>query len=194
MRKKQPYLMAMVLGTAIAAMPGNLAACQEISERALGTIERYCTTCWRNAHLPQDRWEDCTQEVIRRLLERIPMERWRQLLAQETEERREFLRAIDTVKKRHQRDRMKGHPLPEALSDSHAFDRDRRNDELDAVREIADDLLTERQRKIIQKTLEGASVRDIALEMNITADRASDEKYKAIQRLRKYFQAHPEWM
>ena len=194
MRKKQTYLMAMVLGTALAAMPGNLNASTELSERALSNIERYCITCWRNAHLPPDRWDDCTQEVLRRLLERVPMQRWMQLLAQETEERREFLRAIDTVKKRHQRDRLKGNPLPDALADTGNLAEDARHDEIDAVREVAGELLTDRQQKIIQKTLEGYSVRDIAMEMNMSADRASDEKYKAIQRLRKYFQSHPEWV
>ena len=37
-----------------------------------------------------------------------------------------------------------------------------------------------------------AAVADISSELAISPERVSDEKYKAIQKLRNYFQAHPE--
>src|SRR5205809_1752380 len=101
-RKRRHYMMAMVLGTALSAF--GQSAAQAAPTEAIQDISRYCTACWRNARLPADRWGDCTQEVFRRLLDRVPTEDWNRLLNGEGEERREFLRAIDAVKKRTQRD------------------------------------------------------------------------------------------
>src|ERR1700674_3586462 len=103
---KRHYLAAMVLGGALAALgPHAEATAHDISGQAIQDISRYCTACWRNARLPVDRWGDCTQEVLRRLLERLEPRAWDQVLAREGEERKEFIRAIDTVKKRTQRER-----------------------------------------------------------------------------------------
>src|SRR5262249_31070174 len=65
-KSRRPYVVAMVLGTALSALPAAQAA---PPERAVTDISRYCTACWRNAHLPPSSWNDCTQEVFRRLLE-----------------------------------------------------------------------------------------------------------------------------
>jgi hypothetical protein len=61
-KTRRPYLVAMVLGTAIAAL--GTAESAEISPQAINSISRYCTACWRNARLPPDLWGDCTQEVL----------------------------------------------------------------------------------------------------------------------------------
>src|SRR5262249_7909989 len=93
-------MMAVVLGAA----PSTLGGSSETgSSDTLNDLSRYCTACWRNARLPADLWSDCTQEVFIRLLERVPMNVWDRSLADEGDERREFLRAIDAVKKRVQR-------------------------------------------------------------------------------------------
>src|SRR5947199_5522089 len=91
-------VLAMMLGTALSASPAP-------ASETLTGITRYCTACWRNARLPADVWPDCTQEVFARLLERVPPQAWAQTLSDEGQERREFLRAIDAVKKRVQRGR-----------------------------------------------------------------------------------------
>ena len=70
----------------------------ETTARAVTDVSRYCTACWRNARLPPDCWGDCTQEVLSRLLQRVPTAHWDRLLQGEGEERQEFLRAIDAVK------------------------------------------------------------------------------------------------
>src|SRR5205807_5900385 len=115
---RRPYLMAVVLGTAIAAMgPEAKANASEISPKAINNISRYCTACWRNARLPQDQWNDCTQEVLTRLLKNLPAQAWEKALANETEERREFIRAIDAVKKRYQRGRWQSALVPELVAD-----------------------------------------------------------------------------
>lgn len=182
----RPYVMAVVLGTALAALSTGdpTLRAEETSEKAINNISRYCSACWRNARLPMDRWNDCTQEVFERLLERVPRAGWEQVLTADTEERREFLRAIDTVKKRHQRDRARAGMLPDVIADEcDAAVRDER----DAVRQASAEVLSERQQRILQLICEGHGVAEIAGELAMTPERVSDEKYKAIQKLRGYF-------
>jgi RNA polymerase sigma factor (sigma-70 family) len=117
-------------------------------------------------------------------LERVAPDRWDRVLSQESEERREFLRAIDTVKKRTQRAHR-----PASLDAEVADGRGARGEEIDAIRQTvlqeAEKSLSPRQTKIVQLTLDGWSVAEIADELALPASRVSDEKYKAIGRLRE---------
>jgi RNA polymerase sigma factor (sigma-70 family) len=183
-------MMAVVLGTALTAMPSAAKAnsTPDNAESTLKTIadmNRYCSTCWRNARLPADSWTDCTQEVFKKMLERVPQEDWRLVLASDGNERREFLRAIDAVKKRTQRARRHtgGVELVADRRDGHARSV---ADARDAVREAASEVLTQRQQQILQMSFEGWSVQDLAQEMKLPAERVSDEKYKAIRKLREH--------
>jgi RNA polymerase sigma factor (sigma-70 family) len=183
----------MVLGTALSAFgpaPAAPAATSEATLRAITDLGRYCTTCWRNAHLPADSWNDCTQEVFRRLLERVPSASWDQVLRAEGHERREFLRAIDAVKKRTQRAR-KWSPALEAVADRREREAGRLHEERDAVRRAAEQLLSPRQQRILQMSFEGWSVQDVARELHLPAERVSDEKYKAVRKLRAHL--CPAW-
>ena len=183
-QKRHHYLAAVVLGTALAAAGQNEAASAlEVSGQAIQDISRYCTTCWRNARLPVDRWNDCTQEVLRRLLERLEPGAWEQVLAHEGDERKEFIRAIDAVKKRTQRERQRGALFEDevvAAADDHRDDRE-------ALRQAASQLLSPRQQSILKLAFAGHSIPDIAREMGLSPERVSDEKYKAIRKLRDYF-------
>src|SRR5437588_1738262 len=117
---RRQLMVAMVLGTALSAVgstPGIAAVPGPSQVKAATDISRYCTACWRNAHLHPDSWTDCTQEVFSRLLERVAPQSWDRLLKDEGEERREFLRAIDTVKKRFQRARNWSSNAIETVSD-----------------------------------------------------------------------------
>jgi RNA polymerase sigma factor (sigma-70 family) len=188
-RSRRHYMVAVVLGTALSALGGTsaqAAQASEVSLRAVTDVSRYCTACWRNARLPLDFWGDCTQEVLRRLLERVPADRWDQLLGSDGEERQEFLRAIDAVKKRTQRALKRSHTLASVVVDG----RERRerdlSDEREAVRHAATGLLTPRQQRILHLSFEGWSVQDIAGELQLPAERVSDEKYKAVRKLREH--------
>jgi len=55
--------------------------------------------------------------------------------------------------------------------------------------QAAAEVLTDRQRQVLRLWAEGYEVPDIAKELNTTAARVSDEKYKAIRRLRGYLEA-----
>ena len=171
-------MMAVVLGTAVTA--GNATAdAAHASPEAISDISRYCQACWRNARLPADRWGDCTQQVFTRLLERIERDRWGNVLAAEGDERREFIRAIDAVKKRTQRDRKFAMVSPDVPDRR----RDVSRDEREAVSAAAAEVLGERQRRILELTAGGWAVPEIAAELGTTAERVSDEKYKAIRKL-----------
>jgi DNA-directed RNA polymerase specialized sigma24 family protein len=173
---RRPYLMAVVLGTALAALGNDAsAAAAEISPTAISNISRYCTVCWRNARLPEDQWNDCTQEVLCRLLKNIPARSWDQVLAQESDERREFVRAIDAVKKRFQRGRWQSAGLPELVADPRSNESRSRNDEREAVAHAAQRVLSDRQQRILRLISDGHNVTDIASELAMTPERVSDE-------------------
>jgi hypothetical protein len=75
--RSKTMMVAVVLGTALAAGSGTTkAAAAGPNAKAVQNISRYCQTCWRNARLPADRWQDCTQEVFTRLLERVEPTKW----------------------------------------------------------------------------------------------------------------------
>jgi RNA polymerase sigma factor (sigma-70 family) len=180
-------VMAMVLGTALAALGPSARAGEEAPAGAVQDISRYCTACWRNARLPNDRWGDCTQEVFERLLERVPTPRWPQVFEAEGAERQEFLRAIDTVKKRVQRDRQRATRLPGEVADRRSPQAQQDRETHEELQRAIERTLSERQQRIVRRICEGWSVADIAGELGLTPARVSDEKYKAIHKLRTQF-------
>jgi RNA polymerase sigma factor (sigma-70 family) len=183
-------MMAVVLGTALSAFgPGPSALAQtDATDTAIRDISRYCTTCWRNARLDPGCWTDCTQEVFGRLLERVAPDAWGRLLLEEGEDRREFLRAIDAVKKRTQRQRRLA-GLVEEVADGRRQQQERLAEDRELVRQAAEEVLSDRQQRILQLSLEGWPVPDIARELNTSTERISDEKYKAVRKLRAYLGA-----
>jgi RNA polymerase sigma factor (sigma-70 family) len=192
-KSRTPYMVAVVLGTALAALgSAERVAANELSDRALGGMSRYCSACWRNARLPVDRWGDCTQEVLSRMLQRVPVSGWDRALASESEERREFLRAIDTVKKRHQRERARCTVLSQPVPDTRDCRERHASEERQVLFQAAGRVLNSRQQRILRLICEGYTVGDIAAELEISPERVSDEKYKAIQKLRMFFATDPE--
>jgi RNA polymerase sigma factor (sigma-70 family) len=180
---KAGYVAAAVFfGASLANMAGSAQA----DPGAIQDLSRYCTVCWRNARLHPDSWADCTQEVFCRLLKTVPDADWRQMLAQDGLERREFLRAIDAVKKRTQRTRRLA-PLPPDVAAPGSADAPT-SEELEGVRNAAAKLLTDRQGRILELSLAGWSVQQIADKLETPAARISDEKYKAIRKLGRHLQ------
>src|SRR5262249_12863909 len=153
--------------TALSAWSATPASAEESAVRDLS---RYCTACWRNAGLPIDRWADCTQEVFCQLLQRLPKAEWAFVLnGPDDERRREFMRVVDLVKKRVQRER-KASPLdPSVVPDS------RSDGDLADIREevwtVANEVLTPRQCHILARCADGYSVADIATELKLPAQR-----------------------
>jgi RNA polymerase sigma factor (sigma-70 family) len=186
--RSKTMMVAVVLGTAIAAGSGTTkAAASGPNAKAVQDISRYCQTCWRNARLPADRWQDCTQEVFTRLLERVEPTKWETVLADdETLERREFIRAIDAVKKRTQRARKFAGLTPD-VADYRGRTENGSRDDREAVAKAAREVLSPRQRRILDLTADGWAVPEIAANLATTVERVSDEKYKAVKKLQHYF-------
>jgi RNA polymerase sigma factor (sigma-70 family) len=153
---------------------------------AVSDLSRYCTACWRNARLPADSWSDCTQEVLCRLLQRVPTDKWARVLSEEGDERREFVRAIDAVKKRVQRRKKWSSPELDQLADRWENARRQRDDERTVVCQAAGKLLSERQQNILKLSFDGWTVQDIGKQLDLPPARVSDEKYKAIRTLRDH--------
>lgn len=179
--RPRSVFMAVVLGTALGAFEGRAFGDGKPDPAVLRDIARYCQACWRNARLPADDWADCTQEVFARLTETVPGQHWGRLLDADTEERREFVRAIDAVKKRVQRRR----PYSALTADA----ADRRpagpDGRWELVEAAAGKVLSDRQRRILSMSRDGHTVPEIAADLGTTAERVSDEKYKAIRKLRR---------
>jgi RNA polymerase sigma factor (sigma-70 family) len=180
----------MFLGTALSALGAAAPARVEAPDgtgRIVNDMSRYCTVCWRNARLHPDSWSDCTQEVFSRMLERVSPQAWEQALRGDGEERREFLRAIDAVKKRTQRSLRRQKFFNDPVADTRD-DADRaRATERAAVDQAAAQILSPRQQRIMHMSFEGWSVHEIAAALHVPAERISDEKYKAIRKLRVTF-------
>jgi hypothetical protein len=152
-------------------------------------IQRYCTVCWRNARLDPGLWDDCTQEVCCRLLSKA---RAGQLdlnlvLADDTPERRELVRAIDMVRKRVQRTKrhvsLDGRSTPGPDLDLRQRNRQELGEILEAARQV---VLTPRQDRIVELWTHGWAVPEIGELLKLSTARVSDEKYKALRKLERY--------
>ncbi|WP_235905624.1 sigma-70 family RNA polymerase sigma factor [Tautonia marina] len=179
-RQSAPAVTALVIG--LAAFTANARESDLVRD-----IQRYCTVCWKNAHLDPSLWDDCTQEVCVRLLGKA---RDGQLdlnlvLADDTPERRELVRAIDMVRKRVQRSK-KYQPLDETAS-AFASDDDRNRLELGEILEAARRaVLSPRQDRIVELWTRGWTVPEIAETLALNPARVSDEKYKALRKLERH--------
>jgi RNA polymerase sigma factor (sigma-70 family) len=187
---RRNVMVAVMLGTALTTLAPSRATAaavpaDEPSPQTLTDLSRYCTACWKNARLPADHWTDCTQEVFARLLERLPRDRWAVVLGSEGEERREFLRAIDAVKKRTQRSR-KVAGLAADPADPRPTPAGPYAEEREVLDQAAGRVLSPRQRRIVQLSRDGWSIPEIASELRTSPERVSDEKYKAIRKLRAH--------
>jgi RNA polymerase sigma factor (sigma-70 family) len=185
--RTRSMVVAVVLGTALGSLTTPEQVSASPSSKSLSDITRYCQTCWRNARIPQDYWPDCTQEVFVRLMERVSTSRWDSILQQEGEDRRELLRAIDAVKKRTQRGR-RFNSLADEIVDPRLHPAATKNDLREELSRCSSDILSPRQQQIIEMCGQGWSIPEIAQELNTTVERVSDEKYKAIRKLRKHLQ------
>jgi len=175
--------------TAVALVVGLAALTAQATESDLvRDIQRYCTVCWRNARLDPRLWDDCTQEVCCRLLTKARGGQLdlTQVLAEDTPERRELVRAIDMVRKRVQRTKryqpLDGH-MPSTEVDQRHRDRLELGEILEAARRA---VLSERQDRIIELWMRGWSVPEIGSELNMPLTRVSDEKYKALRKLEQH--------
>ena len=174
--------MALVMGLAALTAQAN-------ETDLVRDIQRYCTACWRNAHLDPNVWDDCTQEVCCRLLgkARAGQLDLNLVLGLDTTERRELVRAIDMVRKRVQREKRFVTLDDQATAGP---DRDALHRERQELGELLENaraaVLSERQDRIVEMWTRGHTVPEIAESLQMPVVRVSDEKYKALRKLEKH--------
>jgi RNA polymerase sigma factor (sigma-70 family) len=180
--KAGPTTMALVIG--LAALTAGASESDLVRD-----IQRYCTVCWRNARLDPGLWDDCTQEVCCRLLgkARAGALDLNRVLAEDSAERRELVRAIDMVRKRVQRSK-RHQALDERLTPGPDVDRRHRDrEELGEILEAARRaVLSPRQDQIVELWTRGWTVPEIGEWMKLPVARVSDEKYKALRKLERH--------
>lgn len=185
LRASRASAMALVMG--LAALTAQASESELVHD-----IQRYCAVCWRNARLDPGLWDDCTQEVCCRLLGKARAGELdlNLVLAEDTLERRELVRAIDMVRKRVQRAR-KYQPLDDQVTP--ALDHDRRHRDRQELGEVLEaarrNVLTPRQDQIVELWTRGWTVPDISQSLNLPPARVSDEKYKALRKLERHLAA-----
>lgn len=147
----------------------------------INQIERYCTVSWRNAGIAPQDWPDCTQQALQELLERVSSNQLQVAMQNnQSHERQELNRTVWRTIKRWQRA-----PRPAQLEESYVGGtNDSRQDAWDEVMAAARQHLSKQQRRILKLTREGWQTHEIAHELDLTPARVSDEKYKAIRKLR----------
>lgn len=174
------------LGLAAAACAAVTVAVGGAAEnQAIGQIERYCAASWRNARIERSAWPDCTQQAFADLLQRVS--------------RRELVEAIENASSRQRRalnrsiwcviSRWRRTPRLYPLEANDPPDRRSARSAqapYDAERlAAAIDRLAPRQRAIVELWSQGCSIAEIACQLAIPPARVSDEKYKAVQALRR---------
>ncbi len=168
-----------------AAMGGSHSATATELE-TIDKIERYCTVSWRNAGISQQEWDDCTQQALVELLDRISRDGLSEAVENiESPERRELNRTVWRTVQRWRR-----RPQPQSFDESwtgqqhgSSYGKDTEN-AWEQIAAASESCLSQRQQRILSMMRDGWRVGEIAEELQIPQARVSDEKYKAIVKLR----------
>ncbi|WP_435015744.1 RNA polymerase sigma factor [Tundrisphaera sp. TA3] len=165
----------------------------------LAQVDRYLARSWARAGLSPQKFDDCTQAVYASLLEGMGRGRFdrmlgevgqsgiREVLSRETAEGPDFFRAIDTVKKRAQRERS-FQPLDAAAEIQASTDprSETAQDDLRAsLRDAVARTLSPREAALIRSTLQGETPAEIAEHWGVAPKTVSNEKTRALQKLRE---------
>ncbi len=171
------------------------AATQAITS-GLTQLNKYLNHAWYRAGIPVHTHDDSTQAVYVSLLENLGRSQFDRLLGQigrhgipsvlsrETSEGPDFFRAIDTVKKRAQREKTY-QPLDAIDIASSTWNDDAQNQQRAALREAMDRSLNPREAALIHDTLMGKTPAEIALQWGVAPKTVSNEKTRVIQKLRE---------
>lgn len=167
-------------------------------ESGLEQLDRYLNRAWFRAGIAPQQHDDCTQAVYVTLLSNlgrtgfdhllgdIGKQGIRDVLSRETPEGPDFFRAIDTVKKRAQRERS-FQPLDEK-ADLAASSRDggMSSQWRGALQEAISQSLSPREAALIYATLKGETPMEIAHQWGVAPKTVSNEKTRVIQKLRDF--------
>ena len=179
---------ALKTATCAALIAASIAIGQDAraSSSSIDSIERYCRTSWKQAGIPQQEWEDCTQETLAELLSRLPEKQLSSAIDEpKSQGRRELMRSVWCVLQRWRRATKKQtvslHEIydgvqvegdgPRALAQSEFLNKGLQR-------------LSDMQREILKLWSHGNTVAEIADRLRVPPARVSDQKYKALRNLR----------
>jgi len=157
-------------------------------------LNKYLSRAWYRAGIPPQLYDDSTQAVYVTLLQNLGRDRFDSLLSdigqhgipnvlsRETADGPDFFRAIDTVKKRAQREKS-FQPLDSVDVASSGSD-DTRAQWRGALQEAIDQSLSPREAALIYATLKGETPAEIAQQWGVAPKTVSNEKTRVLQKLR----------
>ncbi|MDB5350929.1 MAG: DNA-directed polymerase specialized sigma subunit, sigma24 [Planctomycetota bacterium] len=187
--------LADLLAPAVSPVPTAPAANDPAAiSSGLSQLDRYLARTWSRAGISPQGADDCTQAVYTTLLQNWGRNAFDGLLAEvgtigiratlsrDTPDGPDFFRAIDTVKKRAQREKSFA-PLNEGanVAGSDGASESWRG----ALHEAIDRNLSPREAALIHATLQGETPAEIALQWGVAPKTVSNEKTRAIQKLRE---------
>lgn len=177
-RKRNPALQRATCAALIAA---SLAV--PVSAEAIASIERYCTSSWRQAGIPMNDWEDCTQDTMLELLTRLPQKGVADAIEQPTSpERRELMRSVWCVAQRYRRAAQR-QPVSLDVVVERASEEPVEIGDRELLAKAMEEL-NDTQQEILHLWVEGHTVAEISERLDLPAPRVSDLKYKAVRALK----------
>jgi RNA polymerase sigma factor (sigma-70 family) len=162
----------------------------------LSQLARYLSRTWSRAGIAPQAHDDCTQGVYTTLLQqwgRGPFDSLlaevgtmgiRTTLSRDTPDGPDFFRAIDTVKKRAQREKSFA-PLDDGANVAASSGESATSSWRGALHEAIAQTLSPREAALINATLQGETPAEIAQQWGIAPKTVSNEKTRAIQKLRE---------
>jgi DNA-binding CsgD family transcriptional regulator len=181
---------AIVLGCV--GREASASQCSDLDEaRVIEQIYRYCAASWRHAKVPRGEWSDSTQQVLSELIERVSSRRLEiAIFDRHSLERRELKRAIWRITRRLKRAIRFVSLGTLDLPDPSTVQMTGATIEFDDVMRLVADIVTPRQHRILALLSQGCTISDIAFQLGVSPARISDEKYRAIQRIRRFQRTH----
>ncbi len=171
--------------TCATILAGGIAS---LKASTIDAIRQYCHSSWRQAGMPDYEWDDCTQDVIVELLNRLPRHEIDLTIEDPgSTQRRELMRSVWCVTQRYRRAFAKqpisldvvGEQVSQRFDSAECLDCD-----LEKLDRAIEDL-NPAQQTILHQLRQGDSVAEIAEQMELPAARVSDQKYKAVRKLQK---------
>jgi RNA polymerase sigma factor (sigma-70 family) len=188
-------IVASQLDALLGSSVGSSATTAELSA-GLVQLDRYLARAWFRAGISPQQHDDCTQAVYTTLLQTLGRDQFDQLLSdvgqfgirdvlsRETADGPDFFRAIDSVKKRAQRER-NYQPLETVEADLSSQSSLSSAELKSTLQEAIQSSLSPREAALIQATLQGETPAEIAQQWGIAPKTVSNEKTRALQKLRE---------
>ena len=166
--------------TGLASLPSE--------NEAVAELHRYLSACCRNVGMSHHDCEDCTQDVLLYLQDRIGRG-WlpTAIRCRDSAEFRELKCVVQTLVKRWQRARSFVSVCDYMVPVECDSEVESCHPGWDEVKSVARQTLSPRQFRVLDMSAQGHRASEIASALNLSAKQVHDTKNKAIGRLRRHF-------